>query len=75
MNTFILTIFLTCCFSSKIINCETDNVEDYLHRQSKMIANGAPSAVFPRGTILMVASDDFDDWFNLNGKGLGEYAG
>ena len=76
MNTFLLTIFLACCLlSAKIINCENENVDEYLHIQSKMIANGAPRTMLPRGTILMVATDEVDDWFNLNGKGIGEYAG
>ena len=74
MNFFNLTIFLVCCISV-VINCENENVGDYLHKQSKMITSGSPSGMLPRGTINMVASDDVDDWFNLNGKGIGEYAG
>ena len=73
MNSFNLKVFLKVCCFLVVINCE--NVGDYLHKQSKMIASGSQNTMLPRGTIIMVASDDVDDWFNLNGKGIGEYAG
>ena len=30
---------------------------------------------YPIGMVTIIASNVVDDWFNLNGKGLGEYAG
>ena len=32
-------------------------------------------AVLPRGTIVMIGTTEIDQWFNMNGAGLGEYQG
>jgi len=50
-------------------------VDSYLQQQSKSIANGAARGMLPRGTVLMCATDEINNWFNMDGKGLGEYAG
>ena len=52
-----------------------EDVESYLQQQSKTIANGVPRTMLPRGTVLMCATDEINNWFNLDGKGIGEYAG
>ncbi len=52
-----------------------ENVDSYLQQQSKSIANGVPRTMLPRGTVLMCATDEINNWFNMDGKGLGEYAG
>lgn len=52
-----------------------ENVETYLQQQSKTIANGAARGFVPRGTVLMCATNEINNWFNLDGKGIGEYAG
>ncbi len=31
--------------------------------------------MLPRGTVLMIATDQIDYWFNIYGQGLGEYLG
>jgi len=68
-----LIIFVAC--SLPAIESKTENVEDYLLKQSKSIANGEPRGLLPRGTILMVGSAEVNSWFNLDGHGIGEYAG
>ncbi len=54
---------------------KAENVASYLQQQSISIANGMPRTMLPRGTVLMCATDEIDHWFNMNGKGLGEYSG
>jgi len=74
MYSFYLILFLV-FYSALPIKSETENAEDYLLKQSKSIANGIARTLLPRGTILMVASAGVNSWFNLDGHGLGEYAG
>ncbi len=69
-STFFLALFLVNS------SCSSDeNVESYLQQQSKSIAVGVARIMLPRGTILMCASEEINNWFNLDGKGIGEYAG
>ena len=54
------------------------NVEQYLQQEMNSIRSGTQCTactLLPRGTILLIGSSEIDNWFNLNGVGLGEYAG
>jgi len=66
------TIFIAICL---LYTNNAENVDSYLQQQSKSIANGAARGMLPRGTVLMCATDEINNWFNMDGKGLGEYAG
>jgi len=72
MKNFLLFLFTTSTFSLLIT---AENVENYLRQESRNIASVPSNTRLPRGTVLMIASAEIDDWFNINGKGLGEYAG
>lgn len=72
MKKFLLILFTISTFSLPIT---ADNVENYLRQESRTIASSPSNTRLPRGTVLMIASAEMDDWFNLNGKGLGEYSG
>ena len=73
MKKFSLILFTISTVSLLIAG---DDVENYLKQESRNIASASsPNTKLPRGTVLMIASAEIDDWFNLNGKGLGEYAG
>ena len=67
-STFFLSLFL-------LNSNSAENVESYLQQQSRSIAAGIARTMLPRGTILMCATEEINNWFNLDGKGLGEYAG
>ncbi len=67
-STFFLAFFL-------LHSSSAENVESYLQQQSRSIAVGDARGMLPRGTILMLATEEINNWFNLDGKGLGEYAG
>ena len=67
-SSFFLALFL-------LNSCSAENVDSYLQQQSKSIAMGEARTMLPRGTILMCATEEINNWFNLDGKGLGEYAG
>jgi len=67
-STFFLVLFL-------LNSSSAENVESYLQQQSRSIAVGDARGMLPRGTILMCATEEINNWFNLDGKGLGEYAG
>lgn len=72
----LLKFVFTVCISLVISVPVPDvNVNAELHMQSKSIAQGFSSTMLPRGTVLMIASDIVDDFFNMKGKGLGEYNG
>jgi len=45
----------------------------HLQQQSKTIANVVARGFVPRGTVLMCATNEIKNWFNLDGKGIGEY--
>jgi microcystin-dependent protein len=72
MKSFLLILFTISTFSLLIT---AENVENYLRQESRNIASLPSNTRLPRGTVLMIASTEMDDWFNINGKGLGEYAG
>ncbi|CAF1158378.1 unnamed protein product [Didymodactylos carnosus] len=72
MKKFLLILFTILTFSLLIT---AEDVEDYLRKESINIASSPPNTKLPRGTVLMIASAEMDDWFNINGKGLGEYSG
>jgi len=65
---FFLALFL-------LNTSSAENVESYLQQQSRSIAIGEARGMLPRGTILMCATEEINNWFNLDGKGIGEYAG
>ncbi|CAF5148703.1 unnamed protein product, partial [Rotaria sp. Silwood1] len=72
MKKFLLILFTISTFSLLIT---ANDVEDYLRKESKNIASLTSNTRLPRGTVLTVASAEIDSWFNINGKGLGEYSG
>ncbi|CAF1505043.1 unnamed protein product [Adineta steineri] len=72
MKNISLILFAISTFLLSII---ADDIETYLKQESIKIASSPANTRLPRGTVLMVASTEMDNWFNLNGKGLGEYAG
>lgn len=53
------------------------NVNEYLAKESDNIrnANIRAGSILPRGTVVTIATTEIDNWFNVNGVGLGEYAG
>jgi microcystin-dependent protein len=70
----ILSAFLAVAFQ---INAQ-QNVDQYLQQEMLSIRSGTKCSTctqLPRGTILLIGSTEIDNWFNLNGAGLGEYAG
>jgi microcystin-dependent protein len=72
MKKFFLMLFTISTFSLLIT---AENVENYLRTESGNIASSPSNTRLPRGTVLMIASAEMDNWFNINGKGLGEYSG
>ena len=54
----------------------TNHHENNFEKEStNIISSLSITNKFPRGTIVMIASQQMDDWFNMNGKCLGEYTG
>ena len=72
MSKFLWISFAVSTFSLLI---SAEDINHYLRQESKNIASSQSNTKLPRGTVLMIASAELDDWFNINGKGLGEYAG
>ena len=79
MNKFLLAFKTTLIdLQSATSQISTQNVEQYLQQQTNVIRDDTTCTAcgrLPRGTILLIGSTEADNWFNLNGVGLGEYAG
>ncbi|UJR12975.1 hypothetical protein I4U23_017151 [Adineta vaga] len=63
MKTFSLNLLIISTFSLLITG---QNVEDYLKRERFSISSSPSNTKLPRGTVLMIASAEMDNWFNLN---------
>ncbi|CAF3389846.1 unnamed protein product [Rotaria socialis] len=66
---------ILCTISTFSLLITANNVGDHLRKESATIASSSSNIGLPRGTVVMVASSEMDHWFNINGKGLGEYSG
>ncbi|CAF1225211.1 unnamed protein product [Didymodactylos carnosus] len=51
------------------------NVEAMLKEQRASISSSRLSTPYPRGMIVMIASLETDNWFTIQGNGIGEYTG
>jgi microcystin-dependent protein len=67
---------------SRLVKCDVLNAEEsendveaYLQRERSNIQASRATGYLPRGTILSVGTSEIDFWFNMQGIGLGEYAG
>jgi microcystin-dependent protein len=52
-----------------------EGVNAYLARESESIKTSNAVGFLPRGIIIAIGSTQINNWFNINGVGLGEYAG
>jgi hypothetical protein len=81
--TLICAIFVYSTMTmSRLVKCDVLNAEEsendveaYLQRERSNIQASRATGYLPRGTILSVGTSEIDFWFNMQGIGLGEYAG
>ena len=78
MNKFLLALTTLVVIQLTATRINTQNVEQYLQQQTNAIRADTTCTAcgrLPRGTILQIGSTEIDNWFNLNGAGMGEYSG
>lgn len=71
----LLLLSLLVSISVSLAQDEIRSVIDHLVDESHSIQIGKANGLLPRGTLLLIASSEIDNWFNLNGAGIGEYKG